>query len=158
MSEVVEKSKQSAVVQSDKPTTERWVSAVARSHMITGRDAAGNLVLVKMDNYGVSLDLNDPADLAKSQALKSSGKDGTVIFKVGGAYPESDIGKRTELLRRLRDMLNGDDQVTAAGGLAKLRALFTEAEMKKAGLSRVTEDVDALIMLAIQTKSLGDLK
>jgi len=137
---------------------ERWITTAARSHKVTGRDSRGNLLVVAFENYGLDLDLSNPEHARLSEVLTSSDRNGTLIFKVGGAYPDSEVGSKTEFLRQIRSMLNGEDEVTKEAGLEKLRALFTEAELKKANLSRLTEDVDALIMLALQTKSLKDIR
>lgn len=137
---------------------ERWITTAARSHKITGRDSKGNLLVVAFKDYGLDLDLSNPVDAQFSEVLSASDRNGTLIFKVGGSYPESEVGSKTEFLRTIRSLLNGEDDVTRQAGLDKLRALFTETELKKAGLSRVTEDVDALIMLALQTKSLKDIR
>ena len=145
-------------VKASESKIERWITTAARSHKITGRDSKGNLLVVAFKDYGLDLDLSNPVDAQFSEVLTASDRNGTIIFKVGGAYPDSEVGSKTEFLRTIRSLLNGEDDVTKQAGLDKLRALFTESELKKAGLSRVTEDVDALIMLALQTKSLKDIR
>lgn len=120
---------------------ERWISARFSEHTIIV--GAGEGEVVKFHDYGVEFDLDDPAQKARSTKLHNSGREGRDIFVVGGAYPENDMGNRSEMMSRLRDM-----------NIRQLRALFTLDELIDAGIPANTMDANELIVLAIRTKSI----
>ena len=146
----VEKAKPPEAPATEAPAIEHWWSASYANHMLQAEEAPGGYV--KFRGYGLDLDLSSEKDRQRSEALHASGREGRDIFVVGDAYPENEVGKQTEFMRRLRRM-SGE-----VGGIEKLRGLFTYRELVKAGLSAATDDVDALIMLALRTKSIGEMK
>lgn len=152
---MVEKSIQSKPVEPEvveKSSIERWVSTAARNHMVTGRLSDGTIRLVRFSDWVLELDLGNPEHAKDSEALRASGLNGTQVFEVNGKYPGHEVADDVAKLRRLRLMVTGEDDVTKQAGIEKLRSLFTRKELADAGQSYLTEDIDALIMLAIKLK------
>lgn len=129
-------------------TSEHWISVIARNHRVTGRDKAGNLMVVPFEGFKCELDLTNEKHRYMSEALHNSGREGSLIFEVSGSYTGtmSDAAK----LAQLRAMVDGTDEVSKEAGREKLRALFTKAELAKAGIPYFSEDENELIMLAIR--------
>lgn len=148
--QTAEKPESKPEAKSVQKTVEHWVSVVARSHRVTGRDKAGKLVVVPFEGFKCVLDLATEEGRSRSEALHNSGREGSVIFEVTGSYggDMSDAAK----LAQLRAMVGGDDEVSREAGLEKLRALFTKKELAEAGIPYFSEDENELIMLALKLK------
>lgn len=120
---------------------ERWISARFSEHTIIV--GAGDGQVVKFHDYGISLDLDKPEQKKLSDGLHQSGREGRDIFVIGGAYPENDMGNRSEMMNTLREM-----------NVRQLRSLFTLDELIDAGVPANTMDANELIVLALRTKSI----
>lgn len=134
--------------------SELWWSSKYRNHTIAVSAELGNSV--RFDGYSLEVDLDDPIGKRISEELHRCGQEGLSIFVVGSEYPDNEVGtkKQVEFMRTLREA--AEDEY--GDGIERIRALFTRRELVKAGLHPATEDVDALIMLALKTKSLkGEL-
>jgi hypothetical protein len=131
----------------EKPGVERWWSTTDPGHMIA-IEIDGSMEAVRFSEHAYECDLRTTQGKAISDQLHSCGREGKDIFVIGEEYPENENGKRTELMRTLRLMAN------EIGGVDKIRGLFTHKELVKAGIRPTSEDTDALIMLALRSKSI----
>lgn len=139
----------SADKQEKKEQIEHWVSLSARNHIVTGRDNAGKLVRVQFQNYQCLLDLANPEDRSKSEALRNSGRAGSTVICVSEPDDSMSEGER---LAHIRAMIEASDDVSREAGLEKLRALFTRKELEQAGIPYYSQDENELMVLAIRLK------
>uniref|UniRef100_A0A6M3L5W7 Uncharacterized protein n=1 Tax=viral metagenome TaxID=1070528 RepID=A0A6M3L5W7_9ZZZZ len=131
----------------EKPGVERWWSTTDPGHMIA-IVLDGAMGAVKFSEHAYECDLRTEHGKAISDQLHACGREGKDIFVLGNEYPENENGKRTELMRVLRMMAN------EVGGVNKIRGMFTHKELIKGGIHPASDDADALIMLALRTKSI----
>jgi len=142
-------------------TVERWWSVLARNHTpVVAIEGKG--VGVKFNSFSLVLDLTNPRDKAISAGLKDHPQCGVSFYLVEGPYPETAEGEKRKvaMLRMLRKILTdatAENRVRVKA-MEQVRALFSHAELAKAKLDSVTEDMDALLNLAIKTKSLKGLE
>jgi hypothetical protein len=140
---------------------ERWWSLSARNHSVM-IDVGGKSTVAKFKNFSLSLDLSKDGDKAVSAGLRAHPQAGISFYQVGSALPDDASGKtrRVAMLKMLRKIItdNTNDSRVRVVALEQVRALFTNAEMAKAGMDVVTEDADALLDLALKTKSLKGLE
>lgn len=129
-------------------TVEHWWSTTDPGHMIA-IEVDGKVEAVSFVDYAFECDLKTPRGKAISAQLHDCGREGKDIFVVGAFYPNHESGDRTEMMKSLRLMANEHD------GVSKIKGLFTHKELVKAGIPPATDDVDALIMLALKTKSIA---
>jgi len=106
---------------------------------------------VRFKDYTLELDISDKREKRLSDGLLASGRVGRDIFRVGEAYEDNSAAsspERVEFWKRMREMAEERD------GRARVVALFTNKELQEAGLPPDRADIDQLIMLALETKSL----
>jgi len=130
-----------------KTSVERWWSQTDPRHMIVV-ELQGAPAYVEFKDYSLVLNLDDPKEKEISQQLHLCGREGKDIFVIGDKYAEHQHGDKTALMATLRTM-----SLTPAG-VEKIRGMFTQDELVNAGLPRTTDDVDSLILLALDTKSI----
>lgn len=140
---------------------ERWWSVSARNHTVIV-DVGGKGRAVKFKHFALTLDLSEPDDKALSIGLRGHPQCGVSFYLVEGALPDDEKGKtrRVAMLRMLRKIITEGttDNRIRVSALEQIRALFTNPELAKAKLDVVTEDADALLDLAVRTKSLKGLE
>lgn len=141
--------------------TERWWSVSARNHTVVV-SVGGKGVPVKFKNFALVLDLSNPEGKAISAGLMAHPQSGVSFYLVEGPLSSDDKGKdrRVAMLRLLRKIItdNTADNRVRVVAMEQIRALFTHQELALAKLDVVTEDADALLDLAVRTKSLKGLE
>lgn len=137
----------------EKSKAERWVSRKFSQHqvIVTVKDSEAEggrrSEVVKFENYGLVLDLEDESQKALSEGLHQSGREGRDIFVVNTVYKENEIGDQAEMLKLLNEM-----------GIRQLRAMVTLDEMMENGVPTNTRDPADIIPLILRTKRLGEEK
>ena len=128
---------------------ERWVSRVARNHMVhvllpeTGLDA-----VVKFKDYAVTFDLSNAGDKALSDALKKSKRAENSVCQVVNKVEGQ---KQMEMMQYIQNASRPEKE---GGDPLKIRALFSTAELAVEKLPSTCTDVVALAELALRTKAL----
>lgn len=134
------------------PTRERWVSTIAAEHTVIVRLPKGPMG-IQFKDYGVELDLTNPEHQEISKGLRASSREGRDIFRVGNAYPGHGLGGQTQLMQKLRTLA-----ATGIRGIRTIQAIFSDRELREAGINPSNPNVDEMIVLALRTKTIEGLK
>lgn len=132
---------------------ERWISTAFRNHSViinVKRPAGMDKMRVMFSDYAMTLNLDNPEDQLISLGLKECSRYGKDMFIVGKNTGTSEIGDDAEFMAKMRLMLKEE----GLRGIYKIRAMFSPAELEKAGLHPTTIDENALLMLALRSKKL----
>jgi len=132
----------------EKATIERWVSRSFAQHSIVVPLPDPTLEgstssMVAFENYNLTLDLSEERDKAISEELHSCGREGRDIFVLGAPYGENELGKRSKMLKMLRDM-----------DVSQLRGMVSLDDFVEYGIPPTTRDLDDLIMIILKTTSI----
>ena len=135
---------------------EHWFSKTDPKHMLmipVETESGDKHSVIEFDKYVFDLDLDNKKDEKISEALHAHDRNGIDIFVVGKTYKDHQYGTKEKalMMKRLREY--GDD----LDGINRLAALFTRKEMVDNSINPSFPDKDAMICLALETKTLGDM-
>jgi len=132
---------------------EVWFSRTDPKHMLLLKIEEDGKAFgsVSFENYTLVLDLDDPQDKLISEELHKCDRKGKDIFVIGEVEEGHQHGNKVQMMKKLREY--GDEY----DGLNRLAALFTRKELIEADINPANPDKDAMIVLALETKKIGDM-
>jgi hypothetical protein len=140
-----------------------WWSRTSPKHtiLLPQRDANGNEVrneagtvltrAVKFERSRLDLDESKPAEKQISEDLKASGRYNVDLFIIGDKNP--DQKSKIEFHKRLLELASDE----SGYGTDRLVGMFTMKELRVAGINPNNPESSALVVLALETKSMGNL-